>query len=317
MSGRRHVGPWAPLALPLLAAMAAPTDVRFTDVTAAVGVSFTHANSATAQKYLIETMGGGVALFDADGDGRLDIFFANGARLADPMPVGGRPDKSAPAYWNRLFRQQPDGTFVDATDQSGVSGQAQGRYAMGAAAADYDNDGDTDLYVTGYGGNTLYRNEGQGVFTDVTGRAGVGADGWSASAGFLDYDTDGLLDLFVTRYVRWTFDTNGRCGGEQVTHRAYCHPDNYEGLANLLFRNKGDGTFADVSEAAGIANPAGKGLGLALADYDGDGLIDVYVANDSVQSFLYRNLGGRFAETALTAGVGFTEDGKTFAGMGV
>jgi hypothetical protein len=305
------------LALPLLAAMVAPADVHFTDVTTALGVTFTHANSATAQKYLIETMGGGVALFDADGDGKLDVFFANGARLADPMPAAGRPDKSDPAYWNRLFRQRPDGTFADVTEQAGVSGRTQNRYAMGAAAADYDNDGDTDLYVTGFGGNTLYRNDGKGAFTDVTAAAGVGADGWSASAGFLDYDNDGLLDLFVTRYVRWTFDTNGRCGGEPTTHRAYCHPDNYDGVANLLFRNKGNGTFADVSEAAGIANPAGKGLGLALADYDGDGLIDVYVANDSVQSFLYRNLGGRFAETALTAGVGFTEDGKTFAGMGV
>lgn len=317
MSRRRILAVCVVLAVPIVVLTAAIPEVRFTDVTAAVGLSFTHANSATAQKYLVETMGGGVALFDADGDGRLDVFFANGARLTDPMAAGASPDKSAPAFWNRLFRQQADGTFVDVTEKAGVSGRAQNRYGMGAAAADYDNDGDTDLYVTGFGGNTLYRNDGHGTFSDVTEQAGVGSSGWSASAGFLDYDNDGLLDLFVTRYVRWTFETNGRCGGEATTHRAYCHPDNYDGIANVLYRNRGDGTFADVSQAAGIANPAGKGLGLAFADYDGDGRIDVYVANDSVQSFLYRNLGGRFDETALTAGVGFTEDGKTFAGMGV
>ena len=317
MSRRRALASCALVSVPLLAIAAVPADVRFVDVTAAVGLTFTHANSATSQKYLIETMGGGVALLDADGDGRLDVFFANGAKLTDPMPADARPDKAQPAFWNRLFRQQADGSFADVTEKAGVSGRTQNRYGMGAAAADYDNDGDTDLYVTGLDGNTLYRNDGSGTFTDVTDRAGVGGSGWSASAGFLDFDNDGWLDLFVTRYVRWSFATNGRCGGEQPSQRAYCHPDNYDGVANLLFRNRGDGTFADVSAEAGIANPAGKGLGVAFADYDGDGHLDVYVANDSVQSFLYRNTGGRFAETALTAGVGFTEDGKTFAGMGV
>jgi enediyne biosynthesis protein E4 len=186
------------------------------------------------------------------------------------------------------------------------------------AAADYDNDGDTDLYVTGYGANTLYRNNGDGTFTDVTQRAGVGGGGWSASAGFVDYDNDGALDLFVTRYVDWTFATNGRCGEQRPGYRAYCHPDNYRGVANLLFHNNGDGTFADVSAKAGIADANGKGLGVAFADYDDDGFTDVYVANDSVQSFLYHNLQGRgFEEVGLLAGVGFTDDGKTFAGMGV
>ena len=306
------------LTLPMLAAAAPAPEVRFADVTAAVGLTFTHANSATSNKYLIETMGGGVALLDYDHDGRLDIFFVNGARLEDPMPAGKQPDKHDPAFWNRLYRQRADGTFVDVTEAAGLTGRDQTAYGMGVAAADYDNDGDTDLYVTGYGANTLYRNNGDRTFTDVTQRAGVGGGGWSASAGFFDYDNDGALDLFVTRYVDWTFATNGRCGEQRPGYRAYCHPDNYRGVANLLFHNNGDGTFADVSAKAGVADANGKGLGVAFADYDGDGFTDVYVANDSVQSFLYHNLQGRgFEEVGLLAGVGFTDDGKTFAGMGV
>jgi len=306
------------LTLPMLAAAAPAPEVRFADVTAAIGLTFTHANSATSNKYLIETMGGGVALLDYDHDGRLDMFFVNGARLEDPMPAGKQPDKHDPAFWNRLYRQRADGTFVDVTEAAGLTGRDQTAYGMGVAAADYDNDGDTDLYVTGYGANTLYRNNGDGTFTDVTQRAGVGGGGWSASAGFFDYDNDGALDLFVTRYVDWTFATNGRCGEQRPGYRAYCHPDNYRGVANLLFHNNGDGTFADVSTKAGIADANGKGLGVAFADYDDDGFTDVYVANDSVQSFLYHNLQGRgFEEVGLLAGVGFTDDGKTFAGMGV
>ena len=302
----------------LLAAAADDGDVRFTDVTAASGVTFTHASSPTKEKYLIETMGGGVAMLDADGDGRLDLFFTNGAGLADPMPRGATPDKSAPAYWNRLYLQQADGTFADATERAGLSGRERGRYDMGIATGDYDNDGDTDLFVTGYGGTTLYRNDGGGRFTDVTDRAGAAVDGWSASAGFADLDNDGRLDLFVTRYVAWTFATNGRCGESQPGLRAYCHPDNYEGTTDVLLHNNGDGTFTDVSAAAGLTTAKGKGLGVAFADYDGDGFLDVYVANDSVQSWLYRNVAGtRFEDVGLLAGVGFTDDGKTFAGMGV
>jgi hypothetical protein len=306
-------------ALPvLLAAGTAADDVRFTDVTSASGVTFTHASSPTKEKYLIETMGGGVAMFDADGDGRLDLFFTNGAKLADPMPRGGVPDTSAPAYWNRLYLQQPDGRFVDATERAGLGGRDRNRYDMGVATGDYDNDGDTDLFVTGYGGTTLYRNDGGGRFTDVTARAGAAVDGWSASAGFADVDNDGRLDLFVTRYVVWTFATNGRCGESQPGLRAYCHPDNYEGTTDVLLHNDGDGTFTDVSAAAGLTAAKGKGLGVAFADYDGDGFVDVYVANDSVQSWIYRNVDGmRFEEFGLLAGVGFTDDGKTFAGMGV
>ena len=256
------------LTLPMLAAAAPAPEVRFADVTAAVGLTFTHANSATSNKYLIETMGGGVALLDYDRDGRLDVFFVNGARLEDPMPAGKMPDKRDPAYWNRLYRQRPDGTFTDVTESAGLTGRDQTSYGMGVAAADYDN--------------------------------------------------DGALDLFVTRYVEWTFATNGRCGEQKPGYRAYCHPDNYQGVANLLFHNNGDGTFTDVSQKMGVADANGKGLGVAFADYDDDGFTDVYVANDSVQSFLYHNLQGRgFEEVGLLAGVGFTDDGKTFAGMGV
>jgi hypothetical protein len=263
-------------------------------------------------------MGGGVALLDYDNDGRLDIFLTNGAKIEDPMPPGKLPDKSDPAYWNRLYHQNADGTFVDVTEKAHLTGMPQNRYGMGIAVGDYDNDGFDDLYVTNYGGNTLYHNDGNGTFTDVTGRAGVGASGWSASAGFFDYDNDGRLDLLVTRYVDWTFQNNRHCGETQPGYRSYCHPDNFEGMTNLLFHNNGDGTFTDVSEKSGIARSIGKGLGVSFADYDNDGFTDVYVANDSVQCFLFHNNGdGTFSEVGLTAGVGFNEDGKTFAGMGV
>jgi enediyne biosynthesis protein E4 len=183
---------------------------------------------------------------------------------------------------------------------------------------DYDNDGFEDIFVTGFGGNILYHNNGNGTFTDVTKKAGVGGSDWSASAGFFDYDNDGKLDLFVTRYIEWTFKINRYCGEKKPGYRAYCHPDNYDGVTNILYHNNGDGTFTDVSEKAGIANPRGKGLGVAFADYDGDGFTDIFVANDSVQCFLYHNNGnGTFNEVGLLAGVGYNEDGKTFAGMGV
>ena len=242
------------LSLPLLAIAAGgalSSDVQFTDATKAAGIAFTHANSATPGKHLIETMGGGVALFDYNNDGRLDVFFTNGAKIEDPMPRDGRPDKSDPAYWNRLYRQRADGTFEDVTETAGVSGRLQNQYGMGAAVGDYDNDGFEDLYVTNYGANVLYRNNGKGTFADVTARAGVAAGGWSASAGFVDYDNDGHLDLFVTRYLQWSFQHNRYCGEKKPGYRAYCHPDNFEAIANVLFRNNGDGTFTDVSVTAG------------------------------------------------------------------
>jgi enediyne biosynthesis protein E4 len=316
-AGAALAGGVVTLLLPLMSPSSA-ADVQFTDITQAAGIDFKHENSATPNKYLIETMGGGVAMLDADKDGRLDLFFTNGARIDDPQPPGKRPDKSEPRFWNRMYRQKEDGTFVDVTEKAGVSGAGADNYGMGVAVGDFDNDGFEDLYVTSYGGNTLYRNTGNGTFADVTGRAGVGAGGWSASAGFFDYDNDGKLDLFVTRYLSWTFQHNRHCGEKKPGYRAYCHPDNFDGASNLLYRNNGNGTFTDVSVKAGIADVPGKGLGVAFTDYDRDGFVDIYVANDSVQCFLYRNnRDGTFTEVGLLAGVGFNEDGKTFAGMGV
>jgi hypothetical protein len=301
----------------LIGATSTP-DVQFTDITQAVGIDFKHEHSATSNKYLVETMGGGVALLDYDNDGRLDVFFTNGAKIDDPMPPGRLPDKSERIFWNRLYRQTNEGTFTDVTENAGVTGVAGNYYGMGVAVGDYDNDGFEDLYVTNYGGNTLYRNGGDGSFTDVTKRAGVAAGGWSASAGFFDYDNDGQLDLFVTRYVDWSFQNNRYCGEKKPGYRAYCHPDNFDAVTNILYHNNGDGTFSDVSAKAGITGSSGKGLGVSFADYDDDGFTDVYVANDSVQSFLYHNnRDGTFEEVGLLAGVGFNEDGKTFAGMGV
>jgi hypothetical protein len=319
MGKHRQVGRWIiaiGLLLSLMGAAPAP-NVQFTDVTAAMHLDFKHESSATSNKYLIETMGGGVALLDYDNDGRLDVFFTNGARVDDPMPDGKAADKSDPKFWNRLYHQNADGTFTDVTEKAGLTGMPQNHYDMGVAVGDYDNDGFEDIYVTGFGGNTLYHNNGNGTFTDVTKTAGVAGGEWSASAGFFDYDNDGKLDLFVTRYIDWTYKTNRYCGERKPGYRAYCHPDNYDGVTDILYHNNGDGTFTDVSKKAGVANPNGKGLGVSFADYDGDGFTDIFVANDSVQCFLYHNNGnGTFSEVGLLAGVGFNEDGKTFAGMG-
>ncbi len=285
---------------------------NFVDTTAASGVQFHHYASQTAKKYMLEIMGSGVALFDYDNDGRLDIFLLNGAPITDPTPVGAIPRKTGPQYWNRLYHQKPDGTFEDVTERAGVQGKG---YGYGVAVGDYDNDGFEDLFVTEYGGNRLYHNNGNGTFTDVTDKAGVGGSGWSTSAAWVDLDNDGFLDLVVLRYVEWDFQdhlclVNG-------TLRTYCRPDSFPAIAPLVYHNNGDGTFTEVSRQIGLAKP-GKGLGIAIADYDRDGRIDVYVANDSMPGFLYHNKGnGTFEEVALLAGVGVTDSGRTYAGMGV
>jgi enediyne biosynthesis protein E4 len=293
----------------------APSPVTFTDITALTKISFTHAGSPTSLKYLIETMGGGVAMFDYDNDGRMDLFFTNGARLKEPMPKGATPDKTDPRFWNRLYHQKTDGTFEDVTEHAGVKGEG---FSMGVAAADYDNDGYVDLYVTGYGANHLYHNNGDGTFTDVTKKLGVQGGGWSTSAGWIDYDRDGRLDLFVARYLDWDFEQGAALCGDSRGTRAYCHPENFKGAGNILFHQKSDGTFEDVSAKAGVADPDGKALGVAFADFDNDGFMDIFVANDSVRQELYHNRGnGTFADIAIEAGVGYDEDGKSFAGMGV
>jgi hypothetical protein len=260
-------------------------------------------------------MGGGVAILDYDNDGRMDIFFTNGALLKDPMPKGEMPDKRDQKYWNRLYHQKKDGAFEDVTERSGLKGEG---YSMGVAAADYDNDGYPDLYVTGYGGNHLYHNNTDGTFTDVTKKLGVGAAGWSTSAAWLDYDRDGRLDLFVARYAEWDFDVGAvYCGELRAGYRAYCHPDNFHGTTNILYHQRADGSFEDVSTQAGIAGPGGKGLGIAIGDFDNDGLMDLFVANDSVRQSLYHNKGdGTFEDIAISSGAGYDENGKTYAGMG-
>jgi hypothetical protein len=291
-----------------------PSPVTFTDVTTQLGVTFRQAASPTSQKYLPETMGGGVALFDYDGDGRLDIFFTNGALLLDPMPKDAQPDKRDPRFWNRLYHQKPDGSFEDVTERAGLRGEG---YSMGVAAGDFDGDGRVDLYVTGYGAGHLYRNRGDGAFEDVTQKTKAFVSGWSTSAGWFDYDHDGRLDLFVARYMDWDFERGSLyCGSPQV--RAYCHPDNFKGASPVLLHQKADGSFEDVSAKAGVADPEGKSLGVAFADFDDDGWTDVFVANDNARQFLFRNKGdGAFEDVALLAGVGYDENGKSFSGMGV
>lgn len=294
----------------------AQSPVSFSDVTNQVGISFKRTPSFTSLKYLIEAMGGGVAILDYDNDGRMDLFFTNGALLKDPLAKAEMPDKRDPKFWNRLYHQKPDGKFEDVTEASGVKGSG---YSMGAAAADYDNDGRSDLYVTGYGGNSLYHNNGDGTFADVTRKVGVTSSGWSTSAGWIDYDRDGRLDLFVGRYVEWDFD-NGSiyCGDARPGYRAFCHPDNFKGATNTLYHQRTDGSFEDVSAKAGFDVPGGKALGVAFGDFDNDGFMEIFVANDSVRQSLYHNKGdGTFEDIAISSGAGYDENGKTYAGMGV
>ena len=261
-------------------------------------------------------MGGGVGIFDYNNDDRLDLFFTNGAELKPEMAKDERPDKTSPKYWNRLYRQNNDGTFADVTERAGIKGAG---YSMGVAAADYDNDGHVDLFVSGYKADRLYRNNGDGTFTDVSSKLQLSDNGWSTSAGWFDYDNDGRLDLFIARYMEWDFESGAMfCGGPATALRAYCHPDNFKGAANILLHQRADGSFEDVSRAAGIADPAGKALGVAFADFDNDGWMDVFVANDSVRQALYRNKGDKtFEDIAVMSGAAYDEDGRTFAGMGI
>ena len=301
---------------PALPAAQAQSPVTFADITSLAGINFKRAPSFTSSKYLLEAMGGGVAMFDYDNDGRMDLFFTNGAALKDPMSKTDLPDKRDPKYWNRLYHQKADGSFEDVTETSGLKGDG---FSMGVAAGDYDNDGRTDLYVTGYGGNYLYHNNGDGTFTDVTKKAGVGGGGWSTSAGWIDYDRDGRLDLFVGRYVEWDFEVGSvYCGEIRAGYRAYCHPDNFPGATNILYHQRGDGSFEDVSAKSGIAEPGGKALGVAFGDFDNDGFMDIFVANDSVRQSLYHNKrDGTFEDIAISSGAGYDENGKTYAGMGI
>jgi hypothetical protein len=293
----------------LLVSTPAVDPISFEDVTARAGIDFVLRNGATPPaKHQIETMIGGVAAFDYDGDGLLDLFFTNGAPQADLH-------KLDPRWWNRLYRNRGNGVFEDVTAKAGVAGDG---YSMGAAVADYDNDGHPDLFVAGVGRNILYRNRGDGAFEDVTAKAGIHAEPWSVSAGWFDYDGDGLLDLFVVNYVVWDAKKEPDCRDAHSGERVHCHPDLYTGLANTLYHNNGNGTFTDVSAASGIARYIGKGMGVAFADYDGDGRMDVLVTNDTRPNFLFHNEGnGRFREVGLTAGVAMNDDGRALSSMGV
>jgi hypothetical protein len=276
------------------------------------GVSFVLDNGTLPDKPMIDGIPGGVALLDYDNDGYLDIFFTNGARL--PGLVKGGPD-----FYNRLYHNNHDGTFTDVTDRAGVRGEG---YSIGVATADYDNDGQTDIYVTGFNRNILYHNNGDGTFTDVTDKAGVaglsptGKKLWGVSAAWVDYDNDGKLDLFVSNYLDWSFATSRVCGapGKRIS----CSPTLYKGEPNILYHNNGDGTFTDVSEAMGISKHIGKGMGVAIADYDGDGWMDIFVANDNDRNFLFKNRAGHgFDEVGVESFVAYTENGVPVSSMGV
>lgn len=285
--------------------------IRFEDRQPDSGLDFVLDNGSTPDKPVIDGVLGGAALLDFDKDGRLDVFFANGARIPGLA-------KDDPRFWNRLYRHENGGSFRDVTERAGVRGEG---YSMGASAADFDNDGWTDLYVSGVNRNILYHNEGDGTFADVTERAGVSArnaDGkklWSVGGAWLDYDNDGDLDLFVANYLDWSPESNKLCGVEGK--RMNCSPTAYRGLPNLLYRNEGAGRFSDVSASTGIGAHIGRGMSIGVADADGDGFMDIFVANDQTRHFLFRNDGGRrFVEIAVEAGVAYTEDGVPVSGMG-
>lgn len=283
----------------------APVHLR--NVSDDAGIHFVHQYSPTPEKYYVESAPGGLAVFDYNGDGRPDLFFTNGAQTPSL-------EKRSPAYWNRLYRNDGGMRFTDVTDAAGVGGVG---YAMGAAAADYDNDGHVDLFVAGVRQNQLLHNTGNGRFEDVTRRAGIASGDWAVSGGWFDYDNDGRLDLFVVNYVQWSPETNRYCGDQTRGVRTYCHPRFFEGLPNRLYHNRGDGTFEDVSARAGLLKHIGKGMSVSFADFDRDGWMDVFVTNDTVPNFLFHNNGdGTFTETALTAGVSVPASGRPVSGMG-
>ncbi len=291
---------------------AAPGAIRFEEIASKAGVHFITQNSPTPNKNQVETMVAGVALLDYDGDGFLDIYLVNGAAIPSLK-------KESPAYWNRLYRNNHDGTFTDVTERAGVAGAG---YGMGVAVGDYDNDGRPDLFLANVTANQLLHNNGDGTFTDVTAKAGLagaqmnGKKMWSVGAGWFDYNNDGRLDLFVVNYCVWEVNKDPNCPLKSGV-RGYCHPKLYESLHDTLYRNNGDGTFTDVSQETGIAAHMGKGMSVTFADYDGDGYLDAFVANDTTPAFLFHNLGGKkFEEVGVAAGVAYAPDGSTLSGMG-
>lgn len=278
----------------------------YRDVTEEAGLNFVHDHGGSGRKYLPETMGSGGCVLDFDGDGWMDVYLVQSGSLTGDRAAGSV---------NRLFRNRGDGTFEDVTERAGVGHPG---YGQGAVAADYDRDGDTDLYITNLGPNVLYRNNGDGSFDDVTAVTGTGDARWGSSAAFFDADRDGWLDLYVVNYLSFTVETHVDCGDLKAGVFSYCHPDVYPMAADVFYRNLGNGTFADQTESAGLSDTTGKGLGIVVTDMDNDGDSDLYIANDSTPNFLYLNDGkGVFSEWGLFLGVAYNDDGKTEAGMGV
>ncbi|MGC1418207.1 MAG: CRTAC1 family protein [Candidatus Acidiferrum sp.] len=287
----------------------APVQVKFVDIAVSANLHFQHDNAASAEKYLIETMGSGCGWIDYDQNGLLDLYLVNGAatRLYTPRQT----------LRSALYRNNGDGTFTDITAQAGVG--AEGLFGMGVAVGDYDNDGFPDLFILGYGRCILYHNNGDGTFTDVTEHARVGNLGkWGSRAAWFDYDNDGLLDLVIANYVDWTPERNYWCGDKGPGMRSYCHPDVYHGQTPTLYHNNGNGTFTDVSKRSGVGLKPGNGLGVVTFDYDNDGWQDIFIANDQMPNFLFHNnRDGTFSEVGYAAGVAVGIDGQFEAGMGV
>ena len=294
----------------LLISSAASTDpIKFKSVTKEAGIHFKHHDGGRGQRYFIEPLGAGAAFLDYNNDGLQDIYLVNGTELS---PLTERQSDGSEPPRNALYRNNGDGTFTDVAIAAGV---ADAGYGMGCTVGDYDNNGFPDLYVTNFGANAFFRNNGDGTLTDVTTHTGTGDTRWGASCAFVDYDNDSFLDLYITNYVKYAIESDQVCMDKGV--RVYCDPRLYEGELDILYHNNGDGTFTDVTESAGFSEATGRGLALAWGDYDDDGDMDVYIANDADQNFLYRNNSdGTFTDVSLAAGVGFSEDGEAENGMG-
>jgi hypothetical protein len=289
---------------------AEPRRPHFTDIASKSNLAYRTDNNFTGRKYFPQTMCGGVAAFDFDNDGRMDLFFTNGAKLPEM-------EKTDPRFYNCLLRNRGDGTFEDVTARAGLLGKDLG-FSFGVAAGDYDNDGFEDLFVCNAGRNVLYHNNGDGTFTDVTERSGIGGkpkDVISVAAAWFDYDNDGKLDLIVSNYTVWTPQTDKICASNGREY--YCHPKVYANVAHRLYHNLGNGRFEDVTEASGFGKELGKGMGIAIADFNGDGYMDVFVANDTVRNFLFINQkNGTFKESGYEWGVAFDESGNAGSSMG-
>ena len=286
--------------------------IRLINGATAAGLNFVLRNSAAGRKYQVETLPGGLGVIDFDGDGWPDLFCTNGASLPSLAKTG-------PEYWNRLYRNNRDGTFSDVTEKAGLQGQG---YNMGVAVGDYNNDGHEDLFVVGVHANFLYLNNGDGTFSDVTRAAGLAGPGslgrpaWSVGACWIDYDNDGRLDLFISNYCDWEPGTDPICGGVQDQTRAYCHPDRYRAESMQLYHNNGNGTFTEITHKQGLPDVLGKGMGLAIADFAGDGCPGIFVANDNARNLLLRNRCKGFEEIGTDAGVAYNGDGRNISGMG-